>query len=162
MKERRNGRRIVLALSAALAAFTVGLAGPSAALAGAPSPSMAQWHVAARTPGFLDAIVAPTATSAWAFGWIGKNNGLIAPVTRQWNGQRWSAVTLPGAVKDSGVACAAASTPRNVWAFFGAGASLGNPPGNAGAQRLQNGQWVPEKTFPGSYVTGCNVLGARD
>jgi hypothetical protein len=162
MKERQNGRQIALAVCAALAAFAVGLAGPSAALAGAPSSSTGQWRVAARTPGFLDAIVSPTATSAWAFGWIGKNNGLIAPVTRQWNGQRWSSATLPGAVKDSGVACAAASSPGNVWAFFGAGASLGNPPGSAGALSLQNGQWVPQKTFPGSYVTGCNVLGASD
>ena len=162
MKERQNGRRIVLAVSAALAALAAGLAGPSAALAGAPSSSAAQWHVAARTPGFLDAIIAPTATSAWAFGWIGKNNGLIAPVARQWNGQRWRGATLPGAVKDSGMACAGASSPGDVWAFFGTGASLGNPPATAGALRLHNGRWVPQKTFPGSYVTGCNVLGAKD
>src|SRR5215471_12317824 len=66
-----------------------------------------------------DGLTAPTATSAWAFGWVGKNNGLIAPVARQWNGHRCSGATLPGAVKDSGMACAAASSPGNVWAFFG-------------------------------------------
>lgn len=148
--------------AAVLAAGTAGLAAPSLAAAGTPALATAQWRVVATTPGFLDAIVAPSPASAWAFGWIGGSKGTIAPVARQWNGQSWAKVTLPRGVKDSGMSCAGASSPGNVWAFFGAGASLGNPPATAGALRLQNGQWALKQTFPGSYVTGCNVLSPTD
>jgi hypothetical protein len=136
------------------------VAAAPAAVAGGQPASALQWRVVARTPGILDAIIAPTAGSAWAFGWIGRRNGLIAPVARHWNGRRWTTVTLPTGIGDSGMACAGASSPENVWAFSGAGASLGNPPATAAAMRLQHGRWVLHKSFPGSYVTGCNVLSA--
>jgi len=161
MKRSHNGRILILTAVAAVTAATAGLAAPLPAIAGTPSAA-AQWHVVAQTPGFLDAIVTPTPISAWALGWIGRSNGTIAPVARQWNGKSWTSVTLPSGVKDSGMACAGASAPDNVWSFFGAGASLGNPPATAGALRRQNGQWVVKQTFPGSYVTGCNVLSGTD
>jgi hypothetical protein len=119
--------------------------------------------VAASTPGFLDAVVAPAETSAWAFGWVpDEHNGTMAPVARQWDGHRWTSVTMPSVVHDSGMACAGASSPGDVWAFYGAGSSLANPPATAGALRLEDGQWVPQQRFPPSYVTGCNVLGPHD
>jgi len=161
MKQCHNGRILLLAAATAVTVGTAGLAAPSLAVAGTPSVA-AQWRVVAQTPGFLDAIVTPAPASAWAFGWIGGSKGTIAPVARQWNGKSWTSVTLPRGVKDSGMACAGASAPDNVWSFFGAGASLGNPPATAGALRLQNGRWVVKQTFPGSYVTGCNVLSPTD
>jgi hypothetical protein len=139
------------------------LAAPSMAVTGAPSAPAAQWRVVATTPGFLDAVIAPTATSAWALGWVpNERKGTIAPVARHWDGHTWTSVTMPSAVRDSGMACAGASSPDNVWAFYGAGASLANPPATAGALRLENGQWVPQHAFGPSYVTGCNVLGPSD
>jgi hypothetical protein len=157
MKLIQNGRQTVLAVST-LAACVVSVAAASAALAGGQSALAPQWRVVARTPGFLDAIIAPAARDAWAFGWIPRRNGLIAPVARHWNGRRWTSVTMPPGVGDSGMACAGASSPANVWAFSGAGASLGNPPASAAALRLQHGRWVVQHSFPGSYVTGCNVF----
>jgi hypothetical protein len=162
MKRSHNGRILILSAVTAVTTVTAGLAAPSLAVASTPTSAVAQWHVVAQTPGFLDAIVTPAPSSAWALGWIGGSNGTIAPVARQWNGKSWTSVTLPRGVKDSGMACAGASAPDNVWSFFGAGASLGNPPATAGALRLQNGQWVVKRTFPGSYVTGCNVLSRTD
>ena len=138
------------------------MAAVPAALAGGQSAPARQWRVVARPPGFLDVIIAPAASSAWAFGWIGKSNGLIAPVARHWNGRRWASITMPRGVNDSGRACAGASSPGNVWAFSGAGVSLGNPPATASALRLRHGRWVLRKSFPGSYVTGCNVLSPRN
>jgi hypothetical protein len=61
-------------------------------------------------------------------------------------------------VKNSGMSCAGASSPKNVWAFSGAGASGGNPPSTVSALRLRSGHWAVARNFPGSYVTGCNVL----
>ena len=157
-----NGHRAVVAVSMALTACTAGLASAPAALAGASWAAAGQWRVVATTPGFLDAVIAPASASAWAFGWVPKSGGLIAPVVRHWNGHRWAGAALPSAVKDTGMACAGASSLGNVWAFSGAGASLGNPPATAGALRLRRGRWVLRKSFPGSYVTGCNVLGPQN
>src|SRR5258708_27175822 len=141
-----------------IADVAVSLTAAPTAVAGGRSASSRQWRVVASSPGFLDAIIAPATTSAGAFGWIGESNGLIAPVARHWNGRLWTSVTMPPGVSDSGMACAGASSPDNVWAFFGAGASLGNPPSTAGALLLRRGRWVLQKSFAGSYVTGCNVL----
>jgi len=60
------------------------------------------------------------------------------------------------------MSCAGASSASNVWAFSGAGASGGNPPGTVSALRLRARRWVLVRDFPGSYVTGCNVLGATN
>lgn len=158
MKVIRHGRHFGLVTVAAVTMCAVSLATAPAAVAGA---APARWRLAARTPGFLDAVVAPAVSSAWALGWAG-HDGRVSPVARHWNGRRWTVVAMPKGVGDSGMACAGASSPRNVWAFAGAGASQGNPPASGSALRLRNGRWVLVKRFPGSYVTGCNVLGPRD
>src|SRR5215468_11924590 len=103
---KQNGRRTVVGVSTALTEFAVSLAAVPAALAGGQSAPARQWRVVARPPGFLDAIIAPAAGSAWASGWIGNSNGLIAPVARHWNGRRWASITMPRGVNDSGRACA--------------------------------------------------------
>ena len=118
------------------------------------------WRVVARAAGgSLGVVVAPRATSAWAFGWgAHPPAGRIFPIGRHWNGHRWSGVQFPSGVKNSGMSCAGASSQTNVWAFSGAGASGGNPPSTVSALRLRSAHWIVAKNFPGSYVTGCNVL----
>jgi len=107
----------------------------------------------------MNVAIAPTATSAWAFGWgAHEPEGPIFPIGRHWNGHRWSRVQFPGGVKNSGMSCAGASAPDNVWAFSGAGAAGGNPPSTVSALRLRGRRWVIVRNFPGSYVTGCDVL----
>jgi len=156
-----RGRTAVLATCGALCLGTLAL-GPFRAAASLPAAA-AHWRVLASTTGSLGAAVAPTTTSAWAFGWGARpTGGPIFPVGRHWNGHRWSRVQFPSAVKDSGMSCAGASSARNVWAFSGAGASGGNPPSTVSALRLRAGDWIAVKNFPGSYVTGCNVIGASN
>ena len=146
-----------------------GLMCASALTLGAPSSvaslhaTTPHWRVLARAPGSLAAIVAPTATSAWAFGWGARPpTGPIFPIGRHWNGHRWSRAQFPSGVKNSGMSCASASSPTDVWAFSGAGASGGNPPSTVSALRRRAGRWVIVKNFPGSYITGCNVLSATN
>src|SRR5215472_14033485 len=122
-----------------------------------------RWRVVARTPASLGVVVAPTATSAWALGWGAHPTGsIIFPVGRRWNGHRWSSVHFPSGVMNSGMSCAAAGSPTDVWAFSGAGAVNGEAPNAVSALRLRAGRWMIVKNFPGSYVSGCNVLGPTD
>ncbi len=157
------GRRRTAILSAcgALCAGALTLGAPSAvANSQASGP---HWRVLASTPGSLGTVVAPTATSAWALGWgAHPPAGPIFAIGRHWNGRRWSQVRFPSGVNRSGMSCAGASSPTDVWAFSGAGASGGNPPSTVSALRLRAARWVVVKDFPGSYVTGCNVLGATN
>ncbi len=136
----------------------------AAPAAGAKSPASAmKWHVVAHAPNSLGAAVAPTASNAWALGWGAKQpNGPIFAIARHWNSRRWSSVKLPRGVNNSGMSCAGASSPANVWAFSGAGAVGGNPPSSASALRLHQGHWILVKDFLGSYVTGCNVIAASN
>jgi hypothetical protein len=60
------------------------------------------------------------------------------------------------------MSCAGFSSPTNVWAFSGAGASAGNPPSTVSALRRRAGRWVIVKNFPRSYITGCNALSATN
>ena len=154
-------RTAVLAAGGALCIGGLALGVPPAA---ASRPAAApHWRVLARTAGSLGAVVAPAPASAWAFGWGARPpEGPIFPIGRHWNGHRWSRVQFPSGVKKSGMSCAGASSASNVWAFSGAGASGGNPPGTVSALRLRARRWVLVRDFPGSYVTGCNVLGATN
>jgi hypothetical protein len=148
---------VILAASGALCAGAL----TTAPAAGAKPPELpTKWRVVAHAPNSLAAAVAPTASSAWAFGWGAKQpTGPIFPVTQHWNGHRWASVKLPSGVKDSGMSCAGASSPDNVWAFSGAGAVNANPPDSVSALRLNRGHWTVVHNFPhSSFVTGCNVI----
>ena len=151
----------VLAVCGALGAGAVTVAPAAVAK---PPASAPKWRVVAHALNSLGAAVAPTASSAWAFGWGAKQpNGPIFPVGRHWNGHRWSSVKLPAGVKDSGMSCAGASSPSNVWAFSGTGAVNANPPSTVSALRLRQGRWTVVHDFPhSSYVTGCDVLSPSD
>jgi hypothetical protein len=153
---------VVLAACGALCASALSLGVPSATAS--PRASGPQWRIVARTPSWMTVAIAPTTTSAWAFGWgAHEPDGPIFPIGRHWNGHRWSSVQFPSGVRDSGMSCAGASSPTNVWAFSGAGASGGNPPSTVSGLRLRaSGRWVIAKNFPISYVTGCNVLSPTD
>jgi len=155
-------RSAVLAARSAFCAGTLTLVGGTSAVANSHALGP-HWRVVARTPGSLGTVIAPTATSAWAFGWgAHPPSGPIFPIGRHWNGRRWSRVQFPSGVKNSGMSCARGSSPTNLWAFSGAGASGGNPPSTVSALRLRAGHWVVVKDFAGSYVTGCNVLGTTN
>src|SRR5215510_7610078 len=96
---RRN--MVILAASGVMCVSALTLGAPSAAAnSHATTP---HWRVLARTPGSLGAVVAPTATSAWAFGWGARPpTGPIFPIGRHWNGHTWSRVQFPAGVKNSG------------------------------------------------------------
>ena len=155
-------RTITLSACGALCAGAL-LLGPPYAAANLRA-ARPHWRVVARTAeGTLGVVVAPRSASAWAFGWgAHPPDGHIFPIGHHWNGRRWSGVQFPSGVKNSGMSCAGASSPKDVWAFSGAGASGGNPPSTVSALRLRSGHWVIAKNFPGSYVTGCNVLSATN
>jgi hypothetical protein len=99
--------RRLLALTTAITGAAVAWGPAAMADAGSSTP---RWRVVATTPGFLQAVIAPAARSAWALGW---------------NGSSWSRAKLPAGVRHSGVAGAAASSPGDVW-VIGAGSHLGN------------------------------------
>ena len=126
--------------------------------AGASTATTQRWRVVERTDSALYAIVAPTATSAWALGAKAGLNNAALPAGQHWNGHRWSPVTFPTAVK-SGIGCAGASSASNAWAF--AGSSLfGNTAGYAGALRLSGSKATVAKSFtPPGIVSGCSVVG---
>jgi hypothetical protein len=157
-----SGRSAVLAVCGALCvgALALGALPTAAANPRAPAP---RWRVVARTPGTLDAVIAPAATSAWAFGW-GANppSGPIFAIARHWDGRHWSRVQFPKGVRKSGMSCAGATTQTDAWAVSGTGVSASEPPSTVSALRLRAGRWVIVKDFPGNFVTGCNVLGPTD
>jgi hypothetical protein len=91
------------------------------------------WRVVATAggkdnPGWMEAVAAPAADDAWAFGAVTSRAApdTYTAVVRHWNGRSWQKVSLPGAVSAalSGFpsTVAGASAPGNVWAFTGTGA----------------------------------------
>jgi hypothetical protein len=122
-----------LAVGAAVparAASSAGAVPPGAAVPGKvhPSVSATGWRVVATAggkdnPGWMEAVAAPAAGDAWAFGALTSRGApdTYTSVVRHWNGRTWQKVTLPGAVSAalSGFpsTVAAASAPGNVWAF---------------------------------------------
>ena len=166
-----RGARVLLA---AVTAMTIGglclIAGSSAAgaastaagargAAGVTAASSASWRVVAHSDSELNTIVAPAAGSAWALGEKpGPSFGSL-PAGLRWNGHTWSPVSFPKAVR-SGIACTAATSPGDVWAFAGTSYS-GGPASYAGALRLSGAKWVVKKAFaPAGIVSGCTVTSA--
>jgi hypothetical protein len=128
--------------------------------AGVSTAGSAHWRIVAREDSALSTIVAPAVGSAWALGEKGLP-GSALPAGVRWNGHRWSPVSFPKTVK-SGIACAASTSPGDVWAF--AGSSLfGDNAGYAGALRLSGGKWIVKKSLvPPGIVSGCTVLSATN
>ena len=94
-------RKVIFAAYAAAGATALAFAAPASGAVGRGAVSSPHWRVVASVPGFLDAIVAPTRTSAWALGWSAHPpEGPVFPVGRAWNGHRWSRAQLPG-ISDS-------------------------------------------------------------
>jgi hypothetical protein len=168
----RHPRTLLMAATAVTVAGLCVVAGSGAAgaastgagvrtAAGASTASSAHWRVVASTDNALTTVVAPSAGSAWALGQKAGPGMVSRPAGVRWNGHRWSAVTFPKSVQ-SGIACAAAPSPTDVWAF--AGSSLfGGPASYAGALRLTGTKWVAKKTFvPAGIVSGCTVLSSTN
>ena len=165
MASSRTGQLAVITACGALSA--VALFAPSAAAT--PRATAPRWRVVAQTaanrPEYLDAIVAPSPTSAWALGFGVNGTAPSFPVGRHWNGRRWSIVRWPAGLKDNGISCTGASSPSDVWAFSGAGGHQGNGPPNAAALRLRGGRWVVSRILssaPATGITGCNVIAPAD
>lgn len=154
------GLCLVAATGAAASPVAVSRAAASQ-VAGASAASNAHWRVVARSDSELNTIVAPAAGSAWALGEKpGPSFGSL-PAGLRWNGHKWSRVSFPKAVK-SGIACTAATSPGDVWAFAGTSYS-GGAASYAGALRLSGGKWVVKKAFvPAGIVSGCTVLSATN
>ena len=102
----------------------------------------------------------PTKSSIWVFGTGAHGFRFVFPVARHWNGHRWSQVKLPKAVNNSGMSCAGASSPANVWAFAGGDPSIAHLPRKIPAVRVRAGRLTVAGDFPGTVVTGCNVVGS--
>jgi hypothetical protein len=166
--DNRHPRALLVAVTAVTIAGLCVVAGTGAAgaastaagvpaAAGASAASSAHWRIVASTESELITIVAPSAGSAWVLGQKAGPGMVSRPAGIRWNGHRWLSVSFPKAVK-SGISCAAATSPRNVWAF--AGASLfGDFASYAGALRLNGAKWVVKKSFvPAGIVSGCTVL----
>jgi hypothetical protein len=157
---------------AAVAAIAVvgtgaGLVASSAASA-ASSASAPRWRIVGRTSGNLNAVVAPSLRTQWAFG-AKVTSKPLPPVALRHLGSRWVQAVLPATAKGD-IVCAGASSPSDVWAFEGE--SYGPFGANsAAALQLRSGHWVRRHEFAISaggvttddlFVTGCNVLSPTD
>jgi hypothetical protein len=151
---------IATALSAVLGTTQAAFASPAG-----PNGNTAGWrpvlHVS-QDFSSLNTLVAPSGRDAWALGSVAKRSfhGPISPTAFHWNGQRWSRVSkasFPQAVRKTGIACAGASSPSNVWAFAGA-SMFGGSADQAGALRLIHGRWKLVKSFPPGLISSCLVL----
>jgi hypothetical protein len=157
-----GGLGLVVGTSTAAANIAAASTTAASSVVAASAAGSAHWRIVARTGSALDTIVAPAAARAWALGSATKTPGSpVLPAGVSWNGHRWSAVSFPAAVQ-SGIACSAASSSGNVWAF--AGSSLyGSSASYAGALRLSGAHWVVKKAFtPVGLVSGCTVLSATN
>ena len=168
---RPGGPPALLRLLAAGAALVCGgapaviaqaaVAGPVRAAALAP----VRWRIVTTFSGHFPAaraVAAPSAADLWVMG-VGalRPGGRGFPIGRHWNGRSWSPVTFPKAIRTTGIGCAGASAPSNVWAFAGAD-EFGNGASAAGALRLKQGRWVIVKMFPPGLVSGCLVIGPSE
>src|SRR5262249_56938044 len=159
MRIRGTGVRL-----AVLAAGGVGLASGaltgSGAAATAVASSTATWHVVASTKtAVLSALAAPSRTNVWALGTgivIGKPQEGF-PFGLHWNGRSWTKASFPRAISKTGIGCAGATAPNDIWAFAGT-SSQGNPAAAAGAPRVGHGRWEPGKAFPAGVVRGLPGL----
>jgi hypothetical protein len=139
----RTPLRVVALTCAALLALAPAFpaaasASPASASPASASPASASsagtgWRVVATAggkdnPGWMEAVAAPAADDAWAFGALTSRGApdTYSSVVRHWNGRTWQRVVLPGAVSAalSGFpsTVAGASGPGNVWAFTGSDA----------------------------------------
>ena len=110
----------------------------------------------------LNTVVAPSGHDVWVLGSVAKRSfhPPISPTAFHWNGHRWSKVSkasFPQAVRKTGIACAGASSPSNVWAFAGATMFAGSAD-EAGALRLIHGRWKLVKSFQPGLISSCLVL----
>ncbi len=151
----------------AIALGVAGLAPASAAFAGVASPGPAAsspWRVVATAKSaFLSGLVAPSKHSIWALGTesVAGKPQKGSPLGLHWDGRSWSKASFPAAIAKTGIGCAAASSPSDVWAFAGT-SSAANGAAAAGALRLVNGHWKLVKQFTPGIVTGCLVVDPTD
>lgn len=153
--------RVRCAAVAAVAVAGAGLFASSGALA-ASSASTPRWRIVGTTSGYLNAVVAPSLGTQWAFG-VKQTSKPKPPVALRHVGRRWVQAVLP-ARANGDIVCADASSPSNVWAFEGG--SFSTPwATSAAALQLRSGHWVLRREFGknnGLFLTGCNVLSPTD
>ena len=163
MRIRGTGVRLAM-LAAGLAGLApVALTG-SATAATAAASSTAAWHVATSTKtAFLTSVTAPSVTNIWALGTgsVPGNPSEGVPFGLHWNGSSWTKASFPQAISKTGIGCAGATAPNDIWAFAGT-SSAGGDAAAAGALRLVNGRWKLVKAFPAGIVTSCLVLSPTD
>ena len=163
MRIRGTGVRLAM-LAAGLAGLApVALTG-SATAATAAASSTAAWHVATSTKtAFLTSLTAPSVTNIWALGTgsVPGNPSEGVPFGLHWNGSSWTKASFPQAISKTGIGCAGATAPHDIWAFAGT-SSAGGDAAAAGALRLVNGRWKLVKAFPAGIVTSCLVLSPTD
>ena len=160
-----SGGRIARSVPAtAVTAFALVPAVTAGSVSADERSGVPRWRVVATAkPAFLSGLVAPSRHSIWALG-TGAVSGKPEqgfPLGLHWNGRTWSKVSCPAAIRSTGIGCAGASSPRNVWAFAGT-SSAGSSARAAGALRLVNGRWKLVKQFTPGIVTGCLVVDATD
>ena len=150
--------RVRCAAAAVIAVAGAGLFANSGALA-ASSASTPRWRIVGTTSGYLNAVVAPSLRTQWAFG-AKELNKPLPPVALRHVGGHWVQAALPATAKGA-IVCAGASSPSNVWAFEGE--SYGPFGANsAAALQLRSGHWVMRHEFGNLFLTGCNALSPTD
>lgn len=117
------------------------------------------WRIVSSSPGALLTVTAPGASDAWAFGSVGGFGKPEHPVARHWNGQRWTAVSLPGGII-GGIGCSGSTSRSDVWAFGGASLDAGDA--TPAVLRLRNGRWTHQRNLGRGYITDCAVISPRD
>jgi len=149
-------------IAAGLSGFApAALAGPASARE---SSAVPHWRVVVTAKSaFLSGLVGTSRHSIWALGTgtVPSHPDRGFPVGLHWNGRSWSKVSFPQAISKTGIGCAAATSPRDVWAFAGT-SSAGGSAAAAGALRLVSGHWKLVKTFPPGIVTACLVVDSTD
>jgi hypothetical protein len=159
-----RGWRAWAAVLAAAGIAVLSISGTPKASAADRHTTAPRWRIITTIPGELTALAAPSQREVWAFGDDGKA-GAGVPIALRRSGSHWIRTPIPRGLT-GGFACAASSSPREVWAFTGWG--LDQFPGTAAALRLTGGRWVVSGRFGVGqfkgigFVTDCLVLGSRD
>ena len=107
----------------------------------------------------LDTVVAPSATSVWAFGWT--------RFAQRWDGTAWQRVALPvpKGSQSPEFHAAAAVSPNNIWAVGDVELPGSTPPAHAVIDHWNGHHWrMVRSSAPAGYsqLLGVTALSAKD
>jgi hypothetical protein len=116
---RRPALLVTMSLTIAVAGvLAVSRAGPAAAVTGPGWRIVSATNFRGSAPGGsgYGAVVAPSATDAWAFGGTDQGSDHGTPVAEHWNGKTWSRSALPSGLH-GWISAASAPSASDIWAL---------------------------------------------